>query len=214
VNNTLSCPLCYQAELKVVPTRDQRIYYHCQICSLVFLDQQMLPDAEQEKTRYTHHQNSINDEGYTTFLRQAIQAASPYFSAGMRVLDYGCGPEPVLAQLLERDEGLQCNLYDPFFFPDRPAGQYDLIFATETFEHFFSPAQELNRLYQLLAPLGYLCTMTNFWQSLDEFDQWWYRRDPTHVCFYHQDTFRYIEKQWQLKDRFNDHKRVFILQKM
>jgi len=37
--------------------------------------------------------------------------------------------------------------------------------------------------------------MTNTLTTDDAFDSWYYRRDPTHVCFYSEVTFKVIAEQ-------------------
>jgi SAM-dependent methyltransferase len=116
------------------------------------------------------------------------------------VLEYGCGPGPVLADLLE-EIGFNIYKYDPFFYPDfdYKSKKYDLITSTEVFEHFFDPKNEISKLVQLIKPGKYLAVMTSFHQGIDHFKDWWYKRDPTHVSFYNIKTFQYIENNYPLK---------------
>ena len=44
----------------------------------------------------------------------------------------------------------------------------------------------------LLQKGGTLAIMTRFYGVEAPFAQWWYRRDPTHVCFYCEETMRWI----------------------
>lgn len=213
-NNATACPLCGNDELDTISTADQRIYHLCRACYLIHLDRSQLPTPEDETLRYQQHHNHLDAPGYVSFLNKAIQPSLAYLQNGMKVLDYGCGPTPVLAQLLKRDHDIHCHYYDPFFFPDLPSSEYDFIFSTEAFEHFFSPAEELNRLYKRLKTGGYLCVMTLRWDGLERFEGWWYRRDQTHVCFYHQQTFAYISKKWPSQTIYKDHNQVIVLQKL
>jgi hypothetical protein len=173
----------------------------------------MLPSVEEERKRYEQHHNSIEDEGYVQFLQQAILAVQTYLKPSMLGLDYGCGPEPVLSQLLLRDHQLKCDHYDPYFFPEIPTKRYDVIFSTETFEHFFCPGKELLKLRELMLPQAYLCVMTKFYDSVSDFESWWYRRDMTHVCFYHRKTFHYIAATFGFHLLYQDQKQLIILQK-
>ncbi|MFP4090040.1 MAG: class I SAM-dependent methyltransferase [Cyclobacteriaceae bacterium] len=192
---------------------DQKIYYHCLHCKLIFLDKQFLPSPAQEKTRYDQHQNTADDKGYVSFLEQLITPASAYLKPGMRALDFGCGPEPVLASLLEERFSLSCEVYDPYYFPQLPEGKYDCIFATETFEHFFQPALELEKLSQWLMKDAYLFMMTSRWHSLQHFKNWWYRRDITHVSFYHRKSMEFIAASYGFNVLYDDQKSICLLQK-
>jgi SAM-dependent methyltransferase len=109
----------------------------------------------------------------------------------MEGLDFGCGPNPVLPDIL-KSAGYGCLNYDPIFFLDFPDERVDFIFATETFEHFFNPLREMKFITALLRPGGILTVMTQRWKSPDQFADWWYVRDITHVSFFHKKTFDYI----------------------
>lgn len=208
------CPLCYGKDVKQIRTHDQRIYYLCQRCFLIHLDRSQLPEPGEESARYREHHNSLENKGYVNFLMEAINPSLTYLQPGMKVLDLGCGPSPVLAQILKRDFNTNCDYYDPFFYPDLPSTPYDFIFSTEAFEHFFHPADMLDWIVSRLKKGGYLCVMTHLRNAVRNFEHWWYRRDLTHVCFYHQHTFAYICDNWHLDMHYQDHKRVFVLQKL
>jgi len=135
------------------------------------------------------------------------------------VLDYGCGYEPVLKVLLER-EGYQAYAYDPNFLPKEDSlKEYNLIISTETFEHFKKPREELIRLIPKISNGGYLAIMTRFYPEkknalcLETFSKWYYKRDPTHVSFYSQKTFSRIAEEFKMKICHNNKIDFIILQK-
>lgn len=93
-----------------------------------------------------------------------------------------------------RQAGHEVALYDPFFHPDpRPLLQtYDFVTCTESAEHFHRPAREFERLMSLVRPGGWLAVMTCFQTDDAAFADWHYRRDPTHVVFYREETMRHL----------------------
>jgi SAM-dependent methyltransferase len=207
------CTLCKSLNSERFSSAKERIYFRCKNCSLVFLDPGQHPDPEREKHRYQHHQNKISDSGYSSFLGKAITASLPYLNVSSKILDYGCGPSPAL-QFLLREKGFDCKLFDPFFFPALPSETFDVVFSTETFEHFFDPEKEINEIHKLLNPSGYLVIMTAFYPDAEEtFSKWHYIRDFTHVCFYNDAVMDYICLKWQMEIIFTDHKQVVVLQK-
>jgi hypothetical protein len=113
--------------------------------------------------------------------------------AGSSGLDYGCGPGPALAAML-REAGHEVAFFDPFFRPDRAVleRQYDFVTCTETAEHFHRPADEFDRLMTLVRPGGWLAVMTCFQTNDAPFATWHYRKDPTHVVFYREETLRIL----------------------
>src|SRR5690606_15211980 len=94
--------------------------------------------------------------------------------------------------------GHQMSLYDPVFQPDTEALQrtYDFITCTEVAEHFHQPAQEFDRLNTLLKPGGWLAIMTSFQTDDSAFANWHYRRDPTHVVIYKEETFYWLARHY------------------
>ncbi|MDP8235838.1 MAG: class I SAM-dependent methyltransferase [Candidatus Erginobacter occultus] len=189
----MPCPVCRAAETgPFFP--DYRV---CPECEAVFLLPHLLPDPDEERKRYLLHENDPDNPGYRDFLSRLAGPLLERLAPGMEGLDYGCGPGPALARILE-EAGHRVRLYDPFFYPDRSVLDltYGFITCTETAEHFHDPAGEFTRLDRLLEPGGWLGVMTCFRQPDRDFASWHYRRDPTHVVFYREATFR------RLADRF------------
>ena len=180
---------------------------------LIHVDQRdhlTLVDAE---AHYRTHENSIENEGYVKFLHRAIDPLLPYLTPTMRGLDYGSGPGPTLSQLLRR-RGHECSDYDPLFNAISFEAPYDYIFATECFEHFIQPAVEISRIAGILRPGGYLVVMTEPWTDLERFRDWYYTRDPTHVSFYHNETFDFFSHQFGFRAMTCDDPRVRLFQRV
>ena len=76
-------------------------------------------------------------------------------SSGTVGLDFGSGPGPTLAVMLE-EAGLKVRLFDPFYAPDETVWteRYAFIAASEVLEHLRDPAGELDRLFGVLNPGG------------------------------------------------------------
>lgn len=209
----MQCILCNSESNEKILSGSNRDYYHCSTCQLIFLNQELVLSNEEEKSRYENHINTIEDKGYVDFLNRVIEPASEYINKNMQGLDYGCGPGPTLSKLIEF-KGIKCDYYDPYFFPEKELSkQYDFIFATECFEHFYSPQSELESIDKILKPGGILAIMTEFWTDLNKFPDWYYIKDPTHVCFYHADTLKFISEKYGYEIIFCDDKRVVVMRK-
>ena len=209
----MNCPLCNSLTQKSF-VANGKTYHQCDTCGLVYMDKNDRLASNEEKTRYSYHQNSIDNDGYVQFLNRIMEPSMQYLSAGMSGIDYGCGPNPVLAQMAEKN-GLKCDYYDPFFFPQIDIERkYDFVFATECFEHFFSPANELKQICNILNIGGILGIMTEFVSDKTDFCKWYYKNDPTHVCFYGEKSLEYICKTYGFKELYNDNQRVIILRKI
>lgn len=166
---------------------------HCAKCDCVSVPDRYLLTPEQERRRYTLHQNAPDDEGYRAFLAQLMDRLVPLLKPGAEGLDYGCGEPPVLVMMLEQ-AGFRMAGYDLFFRPDPSVlkRSYDFIVCSETAEHFREPLAEFARLQRMLRPGGVLGVMTGMLDDWADFRDWHYRSDATHICFYSPRTMRWI----------------------
>lgn len=209
-----TCPLCDGDTLvRLDATFKKRAFYLCKHCYLISSDRSSLPNVEEEKSRYMQHINTSEDQGYLSFLHQVIDPLLPFLRVGANGLDYGCGPSPVLAEILVK-LGFGCKYYDPFFYPIDIVDTFDFVTATECFEHFHQPKKDLNHLIEILGDEGILAVMTDTWTSLDVLGVWHYIRDLTHVSFYHAHTMDWIANKYCLDLLYTDNKRVFIFQRL
>ena len=189
----MQCPVCDARDPAHFLQADGRDYWRCPACEATFLDPAQRPDAETTHAQYRLHRNDPDDPAYRAFLSKLATPLLARLAPGRRGLDFGCGPGPALAAML-REAGHAMAVYDPLFFDDAAAlrEHYDFITCTEVAEHFHRPAEEFARFERLLAPGGWLAVMTRFQADDDAFGRWHYRRDPTHVVFYREATFRVI----------------------
>lgn len=191
------CPLCSAEDLYQLATIDSKTYERCNVCQLTFLSAKHHLPPEAELARYQLHENSPEDRRYRKFLSRLTDHLVPNLSLGAEGLDYGSGPGPTLSVMLE-EHGFRMNIYDPYFAPntDTLEQTYDFITCTETVEHFYNPGVEFQRLDGLLRHGGWLGVMTEMLVSDENFAEWWYHREPTHVCFYKQATMAWIATQY------------------
>ena len=212
-SETMSCPLC-GSEGPFAPLIGPLglTYRRCPVCALISMEAAGMPDPETERARYLTHQNGPQYPGHVAFLRRSIDPTLPYLAPGARGLDYGCGPVPTLSVVL-REEGFVCLDYDPLFLPELPGGPFDFVFATEVVEHMHHPAAELARIAGLLRPGGLFTLMTEPWNDATAFGDWYYARDPTHVCFYHDRTIDFICEGYGLAVVAHPEPRVWVMRK-
>ena len=55
--------------------------------------------------------------------------------------------------------------------------------------------------------------MTEFVTDTTDFCNWYYKNDPTHVCFYGEKSLEYICNTYGFNELYNDKQRVIILRK-
>lgn len=196
------CRLCGHADAAPFASVEGRHYLRCQRCYLTFLSQAQLPDRDEEKRQYDLHQNDPDDAGYRRFLNQLMAPLVTRLKAGAEGLDFGCGPGPALARMLEQAD-FPMRVWDPIYAEDDDAltRRYDFVTCTEVFEHLHRPEREWARLRALVVPGGWLAVMTRFLTDDERFSQWHYRRDPTHVCFWQPRTFDWLARRdgWRVE---------------
>ena len=199
-DDALACPLCLGVGVRFLHRSDdrhgEREFYECGDCDLAFVPPRfhLPPDAERE--RYLLHDNDVHDAGYRAFLGRLWDILKPRLKAGASGMDFGCGPGPALAMMMEED-GFAVEKYDPYFFPDAAALErsYDFITCTETFEHLRAPGETMRLLDRALKRGGVLAAMTGMMDDRAGFASWHYQRDPTHVAFYSRRTMRWVARR-------------------
>lgn len=162
------------------------------------MNQELRLDPAAERRRYLLHDNDFLDQGYQDYVTPMVDEVKKLIPKDKKGLDYGSGPESAIGYLL-RDQGYEIEKYDPFFNPNPAALQatYDFILICEVVEHFYIPAEEFEKLRGMLNPGGMLFVMTVLRTEKTDFATWYYRRDPTHVCFYSEKSFDYIRRRFQ-----------------
>ncbi|SSC08970.1 Putative methyltransferase associated with DUF414 [bacterium endosymbiont of Bathymodiolus sp. 5 South] len=197
------CPLCQSQNIAPYYQDQDAHYLSCSHCELVFVAHEYHLSDVEEKLRYDKHQNKPNDSAYQVFLSQVFNPVMVHLKKGAKGLDFGCGPGPTLSLMFEK-QGYQVDLFDKFYAdnPEVFSNQYDFITATEVVEHLSEPRFELNRLFGLLKKGGVLAIMTQMITKETDFSTWYYKNDPTHICFFSEKTMRYLAQQWGVKVKF------------
>ena len=195
------CKVCKGSDLIFFLKYRELVYWECKVCAAKILDPLHYVSNSYEKKHYLKHNNSINDTNYKNFLLKLIKPMMDKISTNDIGLDYGCGFAPALASIF-KSYGYKVELYDPFFFPNKDVliKKYKFITCSEVVEHFFNPYEEFDKINNLLDYNSWFGLMTSFLPNDNKFENWYYRRDPTHVVFYKRKTFQHIEFQrnWQV----------------
>lgn len=209
--STMTCPCCASSDVYFWAEDRRREYYACRRCAVVFVPANFHLSPAEEKAEYDLHENDVQDAGYRRFLSRLLTPLLPRLPAVARGLDYGCGPGPALAMMLE-DAGHHCAKYDLFYFPDQTVLEhhYDFITATEVVEHLGQPLEVLDRLWAQLNAGGVLAIMTKRVIDQTAFKNWHYKNDPTHIVFFADQTFEWLSERWQAQLEFIDKDVVFL----
>ncbi len=215
-SNDLSniCPLCRHPAAQLYHRDKFRSYYQCTRCALVFVPSEFQLSSAEERAYYDLHENSLQDEGYRRFLGRCATPLVNALRPRSEGLDFGCGPAPLLAQMLA-EAGHRVELYDAFYLRNTGAMErdYDFIVSTEVVEHLAAPGEMLQQLWARLRPGGLLALMTKLVISPERFANWHYTRDPTHICFFSVPTFRWLTDFLSAELQFADSDVIFLRKK-
>jgi len=199
-NSELQCPLCNSKAVEEFYQQQNRRYFHCINCMIAFLDPNQRLSISEERKQYDLHQNEISDPSYQQFLNRIVAPVRIKIPAPATVLDFGCGPGPALAHMFKQ-AGYQTAIYDPYYFPNTNVLKvnYQIIALTEVLEHCFHPWDVLLGLSNRLEEGGIIGIMTKRLTDIAQFGEWHYKNDPTHVCFYKQQSFQWIARKLNMK---------------
>lgn len=179
----------------------KRQYFRCTECDLIFADPKTHLPQDEEKSIYEFHENDPNDFRYREFLNRLATPMLDRLSPGMHGLDFGSGPGPALNLMLE-EQGMKMSVYDIYYAPNvgQLSSQYDFVTCTEVAEHFSEPGKSWSQLVSLVKPGGWLGVMTRMFtkETTEDFNQWGYKGDPTHISFYTPETMQWIAQHFQL----------------
>jgi hypothetical protein len=201
-----TCKICGTSTTLIHQEKFHIDYHSCPGCELISKDEAFILSSSEELEIYNIHNNSIEDPRYVAYFKKFLESAIfPFTSSALemspsqplkkRGFDFGSGPSPVLAQILERDYGVDMDIYDLFYSPEKVyvGKKYNLITSTEVVEHLKNPLPTFQLLKELLEEDGILGIMTWFHKNdATHFKNWHYMRDETHISFYTPKTMAYI----------------------
>ena len=211
-----NCKICGHPAITYKHPRFDMTFHECEHCEFIYKDDSHRLSYDEEFSAYNRHQNSEQNMGYVNFLTNFIDAAiMPYIQKG-DVLDFGSGPNPVLAKIMKEQYLFNVDIYDIFYAPKKiyENKTYDLITSTEVIEHLSQPVEVIKVMVDHLKPGGYLSMMTLFHpKDRKAFFEWFYIRDITHLCFYTPKTLEYIAKRLNVEVVYTNEYRYIVLKK-
>jgi len=153
-----------------------------------------------ERARYEHHQNIVEDPGYLSYLSKIEQDCEPHLKKGDFGLDFGCGPSPLLGNIFS-ERGFATNSYDLFFNPylEYQKSNYDFIILSEVIEHLRNPYDIMLELKGLLKSKGIIFIKTKLYPEKDLFHDWFYKRDLTHIQFFSEASLHSLAQNLDMK---------------
>lgn len=205
------CPLCASKECIFYHRDNKRDYWQCPNCALVHVPAEFSLSPTLEKAQYDHHQNDPEDIYYRKFLSRTTAPLFERMNSNSVGLDFGCGPGPTICHMAAEVD-IRVDNYDLYYHPDKTTLKqtYDFVCLTEVIEHIAQPMALLQQLNQLLKPGATLALMTKRTTDLACFKNWHYKNDPTHISFFHLDSFQWLGQKMNWKLEVIDQDVVFF----
>lgn len=204
------CLVCNSQELIEIKT-NFGLYYHCKHCNFIAKDEREFLSTKDELNVYNNHNNSFDDPKYVEYFYDFLnKAVFPFLKEEKRAFDFGSGPSPVLAQILTKHHNFEVDIYDKFYSPKKIylCKKYPLILSTEVLEHIKNPLEVFKLFKNLMQKGSILAIMTSYHPNLDEeFRNWYYIRDKTHISFCSLQTMQYLADKFNLEIIYSDKKR-------
>ncbi len=213
IMNKNICPLCLSNDTSFYSKDKKREYYICNRCKTIHVPSQFHLSTADEKIRYDKHTNSNQDKYYIEFLKRIVTPITSNVKPGSIGLDFGCGPGPILKDLfLVHNIGIE--EYDLYYKDDKSLlnRDWNFIVTTEVIEHLSKPGNIIESLWNLIDVKGVLAIMSNLYTKSTDFPSWYYKGDPTHICFFCKESFLWLADKLDANVEFFD-KDITILKK-
>jgi len=211
------CKLCNKHVTNISDTRNNWEFLHCMDCGFIFKNPQDYVSSKEELKQYNNHNNTIDSPGYVEMFEKFMEETFlEHIDEIKNVLEFGSGPGPVFSELLKR-LGLHVDMYDKYFSPERvyEGKEYDLITSTEVIEHIENPLEIFEFFSAHVKSGGYLALMTQFHTNdAEDFKKWWYKNDPTHICFFTPQSFEILAEICGFRVLKTDLKKSILLQRI
>lgn len=212
----VNCLVCEMETESLYHSKFDMLYFQCKKCGFIFKDRHKILPSSDEFACYEGHENSIEDPRYVAFfLKFLTKAVFPFFNGG-EALDFGSGPEPVLAQILRKYFRIKVDIYDKYYapYPVFEEKEYDMILCTEVAEHLDDPQHYFALFSKHLKKEGMLSIMTLIKQQEQDFLSWHYMRETTHISFYTKESLEYLAEKNGLAIVYTDNRRYITLKKL
>ncbi|MCW9026837.1 MAG: class I SAM-dependent methyltransferase [Thiovulaceae bacterium] len=213
----MRCKLCNNPVTNIIDSRNNWEFFHCKKCEFIFKNESDFVSSEDELKQYNNHNNTMDSPGYVEMFEKFMDATfDEYIKDIKKVLEFGSGPGPVLSELL-KNSGLNVDIYDKYFSAKKvyEGKKYDLITSTEVIEHIENPKDIFDFFASHIKKSGYLALMTQFHTNdAEDFKKWWYKNDPTHICFFRPHTFEVLAQKSGFKVLKHDSKKSILLQRI
>lgn len=197
----MRCQICDEKN-EIIEINGEK-YYFCHNCN--FLQRVNLLTEEKEKERYDLH---ICDDKYNEYMGSVFLKIKDFISGN--VLDFGCGKTHILSDIIN-DNGLNCDYYDYYYYPNLDNRKYDTIILIEVIEHILDSKTLFFMFDSLLNVHGKLIIMTNF--LVKDLNNWWYIRDKTHISIYNLKCFEILAEKYNYNIIYTNNKNLIVLEK-
>lgn len=170
--------------------KNERTFYKCPQCWLIFTNE-ISTSSEQE----THYKKQWRDED-KSFWKGQVDVLEKIIGKHVkprRILDFGSGSGALTQEFQSRNYDVTPvePMVTGYLKDQNFTGKFNVVLAVEVFEHLLNLWDEIEEIEKILEPGGIILAATALTnpfiqrdQAQEEFKEWWYKDDPTHVNFF------------------------------
>jgi hypothetical protein len=201
--DNMNCKICGSSTTKIFNTRILKKYdvdfFSCSHCGFVQTEEPFWLEEAYDSSI------NVSDTGILQrnlkFIKYVTNLILFTNSKSIRVIDYA-GGYGIFTRLM-RDIGFDCYWHDPYTVNLLSRGfeadlnkKYDLLTTFESFEHFASPLEEIEKIIRLSDNVLFSTVL-----APDKMDSSWYYlglNHGQHISFYKRSTLNFLAKKYNV----------------
>jgi hypothetical protein len=201
------CPLCKSNEARFFYHAFNREYHRCSNCFLVFVPSEYYTAQTKENNslntdfKVSKKFRKVGEKQYFTLLTNPVLKRA---SEGAMGLDFNCGESSKVEDIFKKN-GKLVKVYDEDHKPNKIVleDSYDFITVIHQIETYKNPREKFDQFYELLSAQGSILALwTTPLEDLSSFNSWPFIKQPHHINFFHEDTFKWIAKKYNYEIEF------------
>ncbi len=207
----MKCSVCGK---EVVLLKVGKLRFHQ--CNKCFYIKKIKPDISDTKLakELELYSFTLDNKGYQElYTNNILKVIEQLVDRNITCLDYSYNNSMLLPSMLT--EKYTVHTANKFFKKSTlyKEHRYDVITCINVFERIKDPIKELHELLEVLKKGGFIVCYTHHYSHVEELNEWWSLKEPTHRSFYQRETIDFICRMLNLTLIYHDNNATFVIQK-